>query len=271
MLTYDSLIEQAKSREMPSTKIRGILREYLQILILKELYRTEAGRKLYFTGGTYLRLVHSTKRFSEDLDFNTNKITKEEFENLLKNVKKELKRTGLESHIVFAHWGNVYVSKLIFPDVERMYNVVSKYSKKKGIMIKVETNNSKWKIKNETQIISGFGEFYPCICTDRSVLFADKIDALTKKNRGRHLYDIMFMLSNKFPISKSILRALGIKKEPLKVISDKVKSLSKEELKKQAEILRPFLFEESEADLITNAHHIIPSLIEQCRAFIKGE
>ena len=263
MLTYESLIEQAKSRGMPSTKIRGILREYLQTLILKELYRTEAGKKLYFTGGTYLRLVRSTKRFSEDLDFNTNKTTKEEFESLLEKVKRELKRIGLKSNIVFAHWGNVYVSKLIFPDVERMYSVISKYSKKKGIMIKVETNNPKWEIKNGTQVISGFGEFYPCICTDRSVLFADKIDALIKKNRGRHLYDIIFMLSNRFHVSKNILRALGIEKDPLEVISDKVKSLSKEELKKQAEVLRPFLFEESEADLIANAHNIIPPLIEQ--------
>ena len=271
MLTYDSLIEQAKSREMPSTKIRGILREYLQILILKELYRIEAGRKLYFTGGTYLRLVRNTKRFSEDLDFNTNKITKKEFEDLLENIKKELKRVGLESHIAFAHWENVYVSKLIFPDVERMYNVVSKYSKKKGIMIKVETNNSKWKIKNETQVISGFGEFYPCICTDRSILFADKIDALTKKNRGRHLYDIIFMLSNRSSVSKSILKSLGIEKDPLEVISDKVKNLSKEELKRQAETLRPFLFDEREADLIANAHNIIPPLIEQYRAFVKGK
>ena len=47
MITYDSLIEQAKSREMPPTKIRGILREYLQILILKELYRTEAGKGIF--------------------------------------------------------------------------------------------------------------------------------------------------------------------------------------------------------------------------------
>ncbi|MBI2252835.1 MAG: nucleotidyl transferase AbiEii/AbiGii toxin family protein, partial [Armatimonadetes bacterium] len=75
MLTYDALINQAKIRGVPFTKIRGILREYLQVLILKELYKTEEGKKLFFTGGTYLRLVHNLKRFSEDLDFNTEIIT----------------------------------------------------------------------------------------------------------------------------------------------------------------------------------------------------
>lgn len=265
MLTYDSLIEQANLREMPPTKVRGILREYLQILILKELCRTESGKKLYFTGGTYLRLVCNIKRFSEGLDFNTNKITKREFEKLLKRVKNELKRVGLESQVGFSHWGNVYVSKLIFPDVERIYNVISKYSKKEGIIIKVETNKPKRKIKNETQVISGFGEFYPCICTDRSVLFADKIDAITKKSRGRHIYDIIFMLSNKYHIDKRMLSVFGIKKDPLEVISERVKNLSKKELKKQAEILRPFLFDESGADLLVNAHKIIPPLLEQCK------
>ena len=263
MLAYDSLIEQAKSREMPPAKIRGILREYLQILILKELYRTESGKKLYFTGGTYLRLTHNLKRFSEDLDFNTTTVTKGEFEVLLKKIKNGLKKVGIEVQAEFAHWCNVYVSKLIFPEVERAYNVISKYSKKKGIIIKVESYRAKWKVKNETRVISGFGEFYPCICTDRGILFADKIDALTKKSRGRHIYDIIFMLSNNFPIDEDFLSVLGIKKDPLEVIRNRIKAFSKAELKKQAEILRPFLFDEKEADLVVNAHDIISSLLEK--------
>lgn len=265
MLTYESLIEQAKSRGMPPTKIRGILREYLQILILKELYKTEAGKKLYFTGGTYLRLVHNLKRFSEDLDFNTNRITKQEFENLLKKVKDELIRVGLDPQVRFAHWENVYVSKLIFPKVEKIYNAISKYSKKEGIVIKVETYKPEWEITEETEVISGFGEFYPSICTDKSILFADKIDALKKKNRGRHIYDVIFMFSNKYPVNKDVLRALGIKEDPREAMLDAVKNLSGAELKKQAEALRPFLFEESEADLVANAHSIIPSLLERYR------
>lgn len=263
MITYDSLIEQAKSREMPPTKIRGILREYLQILILKELYRTEAGKRIFFTGGTYLRLIYNFRRFSEDLDFNTNTIAKEEFKNLLGKIKDGLKKVGIETQVRFAHWDNVYVSKLIFPKVERAYNVVSKYSKKEGIIIKVETYRAKRKIKSETHVISGFGELYPCICTDRGILFADKIDAFTKKSRGRHLYDIIFMLSNNFPIDKDFLAALGIEKGPLEVISAKTKGFSKVELKKQAEILRPFLFDEKEADLLVNAHDVLPPLLEK--------
>jgi len=272
MLTYESLREQAKYREMPPTKIRGILREYLQILILKELYRLDMGRKLYFTGGTYLRLAHNLKRFSEDLDFNTTLLTKSEFERLLEKVEVELKRIGMVLKVSFSHWGSMYVARLIFPEIEKGYNVISKYSKKEGIVIKVEANKLKKSINTETQVITGFGEFYPCICTDKAVLFADKIDALNKKNRGRHLYDVMFMLSNRFPIDRDFLKhALGIKKDPLDAISERVESFTRAELKKQAEILRPFLFDEAEANMIEKASNIIPSLLEKYKIGRKRE
>jgi predicted nucleotidyltransferase component of viral defense system len=263
MLTYDSLIIQAKLRGMPPTKIRGILREYLQILILKEIYKLPTGRELYFTGGTYLRLIHNLKRFSEDLDFNTNSIRKSEFESLMKQVNKGLKRRGMKLKIEFTHWRNVYVSKLIFPEIERIYGVISKYSKKKGIIIKVETNSPKFKVATETQLMTGFGETHPCICTNKSILFADKIDAFCKKRMGRHIYDVIFMLINKFPIDKKVLEIFGIKEDPLKVIFRRIKHFSKNELRRQAEALRPFLFEESESDLITNAQEVIPLLLEK--------
>ncbi len=265
MLTYDALKAYARSRGMPPTKMRGVLREYLQVLILKEMYKTGAGKKLYFTGGTYLRLAHNLKRFSEDLDFNTAGIRKNEFEDLIGRIKVELKRINMESRMRFDHWDNIYAARLIFPTIEGAYGIVSGYSKKEGIIIKIETNRPRWRIKKETHVVSGFGEFYPCICTDKGALFADKIDALGKKARGRHVYDVMFMLANRVPVDRRVLSSFGIDDDPLDAIERRIMSFSKQELKKQAETLRPFLFEESEADFVVNAHTIIPSLLEKYR------
>lgn len=263
MLSFDALIEEAKKRDMPTEKLRGILREYLQVLILKILSKASAGQKIYFTGGTYLRLIFGLKRFSEDLDFNTETLKRKEFENLTETLVPELKRTNLDCKVTFDHWQNIYKADVVFPKVEEFYGVISKYSKKSGLTIKLETNRPKWKIRNETQVISGFGEIFPCLCTDRSAFFADKIDALNKKTRGRHLYDIIFMLTNSFSIDKKILQGFGIREDPLKVIERRVFSFSKTELKRQAEALRPFLFEENQADLIVNGHAVIPVLIEK--------
>ena len=111
-------------------------------------------------------------------------------------------------------------------------------------------------------MISGFGNMFPVICSDQGALFADKIDALIKKNRARHLFDIMFMLSQNCPVDLAVMKSLGISGTPHDFILSKVKSLSDEQLKQFAEQLRPFLFEESEADLILQAHTVIPQLLQ---------
>ena len=262
MLELDALSAEAKQRGMPAGKMRGILREYLQVLILKELYKLPDGKKLCFTGGTYLRLVHQTKRFSEDLDFNTSRIKKADFEALLNEIQNNLKNEGLNIKLAFGHWDNILAGEFIFPDIEEYYGVVSPYRRKEGILIKLEANQPKWKIKTESLVVTGFGNMFPVICTQPGALFADKIDALIKKNRARHLFDIMFMLSQKYLIDMAVLKALGIKDPPLEAIGARVRSFSTTELKKLAEQLRPFLFEESDADLILKAHEVIPQLIQ---------
>ncbi|MFA5090358.1 MAG: nucleotidyl transferase AbiEii/AbiGii toxin family protein [Candidatus Omnitrophota bacterium] len=251
---------------MPLTKTRGILREYLQVLILKEVYKSQEGRHLYFTGGTYLRLVHNLKRFSEDLDFNTDILTKSSFEKMVKKVQVGLKYHNIEASVRFDHWDNILSGQLAFPSIEKAYNISSPFSKKEGIIIKLEANRPKWKIKRENEVIAGFAEMYLCVCTDKSALFADKIDAFNKKMRGRHLYDLIFMLSNKYPIDKNVLKYLKIEGDPLEAVKKRLKDLTASDLRGQAETLRLFLFDESEADLLVQAKAVIPSLIAKYRA-----
>lgn len=265
MLSFDSLKEQARIRGMPATKMRGILREYLQVLILKAICGGKLSKQLYFTGGTYLRMVHDLKRFSEDLDFNAKSISVKTFERSVNGLKGELGRVNAKCNIVFDHWNGMMVAKLVFPDIEAGYGIESKHKKRKGIIIKVEAYKPKWELTGETEVIAGYGETYPCLCTDRTALFADKIDAFLKKGMARHLYDIIFMLTQRFAVNRSIARKLGISGDALEVLASYVKSYSKSDLRKKAEALRPFLFEEDEADLVANAHLVIPKIIERYR------
>jgi hypothetical protein len=265
MLSFDALKEQARIRGMPATKMRAVLREYLQVLILKAICGGKLGQQLYFTGGTYLRMVHNLKRFSEDLDFNTKVMSVKTFESNVNGLKGELGRANALCNVEFDHWNGLMVAKLIFPDVEASYGIESKHKKKKGIIIKLEAYKPKWKLKGETEVISGYGETYPCLCTDRTALFADKIDAFLKKGMARHLYDIIFMLTQQFGVNRAVARTLGIGDEPLSALESYVQACSKRDLRKKAEALRPFLFEEDKADLVANAQLIIPKLIEKYR------
>lgn len=266
MITFEALMNEAKERGMPGGKTRGILREYLQVLALKELYKTPAGKCLYFTGGTYLRLVHGSRRFSEDLDFNAVKLKKKDFEDAVRFIAKALLKEGFVVKTEFKYRRKLLIGGLIFPDAEEKYGIVSKYSKKEGIVLKVEANLPSWKVVPETLLISGFGQMFPVFCTQKEALFSDKIDALIKKNRARHLYDIIFMLSKEYPIDAKILKLFGIAKNPLTVIKERVDSFTTAELKKQAEDLRPFLFDETEAELLINAKTIISQLIEKYKS-----
>ena len=263
MLSFDVLIEQARLRGMPATKMRGILREYLQILILKAIYGGKLGKKLYFTGGTYLRMVHDLKRFSEDLDFNARNLKTNTFETHVNRVKVELARIGIECKVQFGHWNGLLVAKFLFPDIESHYGIVSKYTAKMGIAIKFEVYSPKWKLEGEPEVISGFGVTFPCVCTKKTAFFADKIDAFMKKEMARHLYDIIFMLTRQFGVNRAAAKVLGISGDPLNALESSVQKCQKSALRKKAEALRPFLFEESEANLVADAHLIIPKLIQK--------
>ena len=58
---------------------KSMMKEYIQLSILDYLSATPYIRKLIFIGGTCLRLVRGSERFSDDLDFDCKEISKEEF------------------------------------------------------------------------------------------------------------------------------------------------------------------------------------------------
>src|SRR3989344_333917 len=67
-----------------------VVREEYEILLLKEIFESEYGTGLVFKGGTALRLVYNSPRFSEDLDFTLIKdFGKEKFISFLKELEKK--------------------------------------------------------------------------------------------------------------------------------------------------------------------------------------
>ena len=47
----------------------NIIREYCQHLFLSYFYQKRKSEQIYFKGGTALRIIYNSPRFSEDLDF----------------------------------------------------------------------------------------------------------------------------------------------------------------------------------------------------------
>ena len=266
MLSSESLIQEARERGMPGVKMRGILREYVQVLLLAELYGLKGGNRLHFTGGTSLRLVEHLGRFSEDLDFNTWNMGRGVFEELVRGTMKGMERRGFTVGAGFEHRGRLSVARLSFPGLEKQYGIDPSRSRAGGLMIKMETNLPLWKRAPEPKIVAGFGEIIPVPCTPLPALMADKVDAAIRKNRARHLYDLAVLLGRKTPVDAQVWRKLGGEGDALDRLLERIKHLRPEDLKRMAESLRPFLFDEREARLVSEAGVVFPELVRQARA-----
>jgi len=66
-----------------------ILREYIQVVFLANLYNLKESEAIYFKGGTALRLLFGSFRFSEDLDF-TSLLNEKDIKILLRKVVKRV-------------------------------------------------------------------------------------------------------------------------------------------------------------------------------------
>ena len=67
----------------------SIFREILQISFLNEFYSAPESREVYFKGGTAIKILFNSPRFSEDLDFTTQIDPKNLVDKAVENLKKE--------------------------------------------------------------------------------------------------------------------------------------------------------------------------------------
>jgi len=71
-------------------------RDYIQAVYLSLLYSRNSG--LIFKGGTCLRIVHGSPRYSEDLDFNSS-LNEDEAYSVLETAAKELEYFGIKTEL----------------------------------------------------------------------------------------------------------------------------------------------------------------------------
>ena len=127
----------------------------------------------------------------------------------------------------------------------------------------MEANTPDYVLETEAGVVNGFGEVFLVNAMSRGALFADKIDTLRNKKRGRHVYDIIFMLSRKFPVNTEILQLSGIEEEPKEAISGIINGISDGQLERLAEEVAPFLFDEAESRLIREAKIVVRNLLDR--------
>jgi len=110
-----------------------VVREFWEMIILKGIFESPEGKYLVFKGGTALRLVYGSPRFSEDLDFSlTTDRIKGRFKPLIRKIVSpfpELSITDLEEKY-YTYLGEVKVIQDYLPSPFRIKIEISKRREK---------------------------------------------------------------------------------------------------------------------------------------------
>ncbi|MBK7267283.1 MAG: nucleotidyl transferase AbiEii/AbiGii toxin family protein [Ignavibacteriales bacterium] len=171
---------------------RNILREYLQYKILAIIYRSEFAGKLIFIGGTALRIVHNTNRFSEDLDFDNMGLNLDEFTEIAALVKSELTDESMEVEIKVIS-RNAFRCYIRFPGLLYKLNL-SGYETEK-ILIQLDTESQKYDYSPINYMLNKFDVFEQIKVAPHDILLSQKIWAILNRKtpKGRDFYDATWL------------------------------------------------------------------------------
>jgi len=183
---------------IPHTEMKiHIVREFLQLLILKVIYDKDYFRNLAFVGGTALRFLYDLRRFSEDLDFSIVNKQDYKFENFLEKITYELKKYRLSVEVKKNVKDPVQSAMVKFKDVLYFLGLSKQKEQKLSIKLEIDSNPPEgW--HTEISLISKHFVF-TVQHFDIPSLYATKIHACfyRKYIKGRDFYDLIWYLGKK--------------------------------------------------------------------------
>ena len=178
---------------------KHILKEYVELLALEWLSRSEYAPKLIFIGGTNLRLVQGIDRFSEDLDFDCKQLSDTEFIAMTDALISYLRLQGVNVEVrdrdtsrLKAFRRNIYFPELLF-DLRLTGH------REERFLMKIEAQDQGIAYLRELATVNRSGFFFPVAVPPLSVLLSMKLSALLTRQKGRDFYDTIFLLSKTRP------------------------------------------------------------------------
>ncbi len=237
MLSVNEILKYYSAQE--ARQPRHALKEYLQYRILDIIFSSKYGDRLIFMGGTCIRIVYGSDRFSEDIDLDNFNLSSDEFEELMKIVKTELEKEALVVEIKNVLKG-VYHCYIKFPQI--LFDNKLSSLKDEKVLIQIDSFGLKSNPHTEVTVISKFDVFTEIKVYPIETVLAQKIFALVDRKRfkGRDIYDMVYLYSRTEPDWKYLKKNLKItNKEELK--NKLLNFFSASDLKKLASDVEPFL------------------------------
>ena len=198
MLSLKNLREFTKKFQ---TIEKNIVREYIQHLFLSSLYKFPKAEKLLFKGGTALRVIYESPRFSEDLDFTGENIYRYGLiDELFISALSEIEKQGVKISFKEAKPTTGGYLGIIHYEI---YNFVE------DMKFEISLRKSKKLTKEVVTIINDYVPHYTILHSSGREIIKEKIAALLDRKKPRDYYDLYFFLRHpelhKF-IEKTLLR-----------------------------------------------------------------
>jgi len=200
MINIDEL-KKIATREQTSL-FPNVVREYIQHLFLSELYRLPGADKMLFKGGTALRVVYGSPRFSEDLDFSMfsnihtglDKSAEQLFLDTLGKLEDfgfKVELSGKSTSTSGGYFGTASVVFDGFPPV--------------NIEINVSDRGGENPPSEADSITGDFVPTYTVFHLSQEKLVEEKIfGALASRKKPRDYYDLYFLLRKNMAILQQI-------------------------------------------------------------------
>lgn len=168
------------------TNLDNVLREFLQHTFLRHFYSQKQSANFLFKGGTALKLVFNSPRFSEDLDFSGTKKPKI-YENILENTVYALLKEGVKFDIEESKstsGGYMAILKTsVFDQQIQLQNHIS-----------FRTQSL---LKSKTMLVaSEISPTYTINLLHPKQLVIEKVEALLTRKKARDFFDLYFILRN---------------------------------------------------------------------------
>lgn len=204
MLSIENLEEFTKQYQTDRT---NVVREYCQHLFLSYLYQQSGAERLLFKGGTALRMIFRSPRYSEDLDFTGINITQREVEGIFTNTLANLEKTGIGVELEEGKpTTGGYLGIVIF----------RAYGRNTKIQIEVSLRRGKKMAGGRFLVDNEYIPTYTLVHLAKDEIIKGKMQALVARHKPRDFYDYFFLLSGNYPLVKekdNLTRVLKLLRE----------------------------------------------------------
>jgi predicted nucleotidyltransferase component of viral defense system len=240
---------------------RNLTREYLQARILGSLQRIGAMIPLAFHGGTALRFLYATARYSEDLDFTLEHAhSKYDFRTYLRAIRAELSAESYPVELKVNDRRVVHSAFIRFRGL--LYELGLSPHRDEVLSIKLEVDTNPPAGVTLTTSVVRRHITLQLHHHDPASLLAGKLHAVLQRSytKGRDIYDLLWYLSDpnwpapNLVLLNNALQQTGWPGDELnmdnwrEIVRNRLQTLAWERIVTD---VRPFLEAEGDADLLT--------------------